>query len=73
MVVTEAAGEGIDLQFCHLMVNYDIPRNPNRLEQRNWPTQLRTDTCVGGHCLAYEDAALLALPPRLRSHCVEWN
>nr|MBC8384114.1 DUF3883 domain-containing protein [Candidatus Cloacimonadota bacterium] len=28
------AGEGINLQFCHLMINYDIPWNPNRLEQR---------------------------------------
>ena len=34
MVATEAAGEGINLQFCHLMINYDIPWNPNRLEQR---------------------------------------
>lgn len=34
MVATEAAGEGINLQFCHLMMNYDIPWNPNRLEQR---------------------------------------
>lgn len=34
MVATEAAGEGINLQFCNLMVNYDIPWNPNRLEQR---------------------------------------
>jgi superfamily II DNA or RNA helicase len=34
MVSTEAGGEGINLQFCHLMVNYDIPWNPNRLEQR---------------------------------------
>lgn len=34
MVATEAAGEGINLQFCHLMVNYDIPWNPNRLSQR---------------------------------------
>ena len=34
MVATEAAGEGINLQFCHLMLNYDIPWNPNRLEQR---------------------------------------
>src|SRR5437867_620484 len=33
-IATEAAGEGINLQFCHLMVNYDIPWNPNRLEQR---------------------------------------
>ena len=34
MIATEAAGEGINLQFCHIMVNYDIPWNPNRLEQR---------------------------------------
>lgn len=34
MIATEAAGEGINLQFCWLMVNYDIPWNPNRLEQR---------------------------------------
>jgi len=34
MVSTEAGGEGINLQFCSLMVNYDIPWNPNRLEQR---------------------------------------
>ncbi len=34
MVATEAAGEGINLQFCWLMVNYDIPWNPVRLEQR---------------------------------------
>ncbi len=33
-VATEAAGEGINLQFCHLMINYDIPWNPVRLEQR---------------------------------------
>jgi len=34
MVATDAAGEGINLQFCRLMVNYDLPWNPNRLEQR---------------------------------------
>jgi superfamily II DNA or RNA helicase len=34
LAATEAAGEGINLQFCHLMINYDIPWNPNRLEQR---------------------------------------
>ena len=34
MVATEAAGEGINLQFCHLMINYDLPWNSNRLEQR---------------------------------------
>ena len=34
MVATDAAGEGLNLQFCRLMVNYDLPWNPNRLEQR---------------------------------------
>ncbi len=34
LVATEAAGEGINLQFCWLLVNYDIPWNPARLEQR---------------------------------------
>ena len=34
LVATEAAGEGINLQFCHLMINYDLPWNPTRLEQR---------------------------------------
>ena len=33
-VATEAAGEGINLQFCHLMINYDLPWNPARIEQR---------------------------------------
>lgn len=34
LAATEAAGEGINLQFCWLMINYDIPWNPMRLEQR---------------------------------------
>ena len=34
MVATDAAGEGINLQFCRMMANYDIPWNPARLEQR---------------------------------------
>ena len=34
LVATDAAGEGINLQFCWLMVSYDIPWNPARLEQR---------------------------------------
>jgi superfamily II DNA or RNA helicase len=36
-LATEAAGEGINLQFCHLMINYDMPWNPTRLEQRLLP------------------------------------
>ncbi|MCY3958694.1 MAG: helicase-related protein [Chloroflexi bacterium] len=34
LVATEAAGEGINLQCCHILFNYDIPWNPNWLEQR---------------------------------------
>lgn len=34
LLATDAAGEGINLQCAHLMVNYDLPWNPNRLEQR---------------------------------------
>jgi superfamily II DNA/RNA helicase len=34
MIATEAAGEGINLQFCSLVINYDLPWNPQRIEQR---------------------------------------
>jgi len=34
LIATDAAGEGINLQRAHLMVNYDLPWNPNRIEQR---------------------------------------
>ena len=34
MLATEAAAEGINLQFCNLVVNYDLPWNPQRVEQR---------------------------------------
>jgi len=34
LLATDAAGEGINLQSAHLMINYDLPWNPNRLEQR---------------------------------------
>jgi superfamily II DNA or RNA helicase len=34
LVATDAAGEGLNLQTAHLMVNYDLPWNPNRIEQR---------------------------------------
>ena len=34
LICTDAAGEGINLQFCRLLINWDIPWNPNRLEQR---------------------------------------
>jgi hypothetical protein len=34
LVSTDAGGEGINLQFCHVMINYDLPWNPMKLEQR---------------------------------------
>ena len=34
LIATEVASEGVDLQFCHLLVNYDLPWNPMRVEQR---------------------------------------
>jgi hypothetical protein len=34
MIATEAAGEGVNLQFCSLIINYDLPWNPQRVEQR---------------------------------------
>ena len=34
LISTQAGGEGINLQFCHIMVNYDLPWNPFRVEQR---------------------------------------
>jgi superfamily II DNA or RNA helicase len=34
LISTEAGGEGLNLQFCHVVINYDIPWNPMRLEQR---------------------------------------
>ena len=34
LICTDAAGEGINLQFCWIMINYDVPWNPARLEQR---------------------------------------
>ncbi len=34
LISTDAGGEGLNLQFCHIIINYDIPWNPMRLEQR---------------------------------------
>ncbi len=34
LIATEAAAEGINLQFCSLVMNYDLPWNPQRIEQR---------------------------------------
>ncbi len=42
LVSTDAGGEGLNLQFSHVVINYDIPWNPMRLEQRIG----RVDTCA---------------------------
>ncbi|QXD15775.1 SWF/SNF helicase family protein [Rhodocaloribacter litoris] len=34
LISTDAGGEGLNLQFCHVVINYDIPWNPIRLEKR---------------------------------------
>jgi SNF2 family DNA or RNA helicase len=34
LISTDAGGEGLNLQFCHVVINYDIPWNPMRIEQR---------------------------------------
>ena len=34
LISTDAGGEGLNMQFCHVVINYDIPWNPMRLEQR---------------------------------------
>ncbi len=36
MIATESAAEWVNLQFCSLIINYDLPRNPQRIEQRIW-------------------------------------
>jgi len=54
LVATEAAGEGINLQCCHIMMNYDIPWNPNRLEQRMGRIHRygQTKDCLIFNCVA---------------------
>ena len=34
LISTDAGGEGLNLQFCHVVVNFDMPWNPMRIEQR---------------------------------------
>jgi superfamily II DNA/RNA helicase len=34
LISTDAGGEGLNLQFCHVIVNYDLPWNPMKIEQR---------------------------------------
>lgn len=56
LLATDAAGEGINLQRAHLMVNYDLPWNPNRLEQRFGRIHRigQTEVCSVWNLLAHE-------------------
>ncbi len=56
LLATDAAGEGINLQRAHLIVNYDLPWNPNRLEQRFGRIHRmgQTEVCHLGNLVAEE-------------------
>jgi hypothetical protein len=56
LVATDAAGEGINLQRAHLMINYDLPWNPNRIEQRFGRIHRigQTEVCHLWNLVAYE-------------------
>lgn len=55
--MTEAGGEGLNLQFCHVVVNYDIPWNPMRLEQRiGWVDRIGQTHTVRVINFVFEDS-----------------
>lgn len=56
LLATDAAGEGLNFQRAHLMVNYDLPWNPNRLEQRFGRIHRigQTEVCHCWNLIAYE-------------------
>lgn len=56
LIATDAAGEGVNLQKANLMINYDLPWNPNRLEQRFGRIHRigQTETCHLWNMVAYE-------------------
>src|SRR5207248_191216 len=66
LVATDAAGEGINLQRAHLMVNYDLPWNPNRLEQR----ALARDTLDASQVRAIREDMERAEARRLQPHFI---
>jgi len=55
LIATDAAGEGVNLQVAHLMINYDLPWNPNHLEQRFGRIHrfLQRDTCYLWNLVAF--------------------
>lgn len=56
LIATDAAGEGVNLQRAHLLINYDLPWNPNRLEQRFGRIHRigQTETCLMWNMVASE-------------------
>jgi len=56
LIATDAAGEGVNLQRAHLLINYDLPWNPNRLEQRFGRIHRigQTETCLMWNMVAVE-------------------
>lgn len=56
LLATDAAGEGVNLQCAHLMINYDMPWNPNRIEQRFGRVHRigQTEVCRLWNLVAYE-------------------
>jgi len=71
LVATDAAGEGINLQRAHLMVNYDLPWNPNRIEQRFGRIHRigQTEVCHLWNLVAEEPAKVTSIG----SSWTSWN
>ena len=68
LISTDAGGEGLNLQFCHVVINYDIPWNPMRIEQRIGPEGPALDVLArskpgGGQPAANGQAILLPQLP----------
>jgi len=68
LVSTDAGGEGLNLQFCHVVVNYDIPWNPMRLEQRIG----RVDR-IGQNCVSAPSISCLRTASSPRPEVLEQN
>ena len=76
LLATDAAGEGINLQRAHLMVNYDLPWNPNRLEQRfgriHRIGQTESATCGISRWRNREGAVYQRLLKKLEAEGMHW-
>src|SRR5579875_3367435 len=79
LVATEAAGEGINLQVCNILFKYDIPWNPNRLEQRMvlTPNERRVAEdrrdCYWLYVVTHCDTNRVLQPPVKDPARFEWN